>query len=70
MDRKSREKVRRTLAKIREDMKTDPALRKAVKKNHVRVLASYNLELPEVIEAYDQRCRGAGGTCPATSMTG
>ena len=70
MDEKSREKVRKTLAKIRQDMKTDPVLRRAVKKNHIRVLANYNLKLPEIIEAHDQRCRGAGGTCPATSMTG
>lgn len=70
MGKKPGKNVRETIKKIREDMKTDPALRKAVKNNHIRVLASYDLELPEIIEAYDQRCRGAGGTCPATSMTG
>lgn len=72
MDAKTQTKIRNAVKKIRADVAKDPAIRKQLAQNHIRVLAERGgLTLPEIIAAHDMWCDGTTGTCPqALTMSG
>ena len=70
MNEQQRQKIHDTVKKIQADMQRDPALREAVKTNHIRVLADRGLDLEHIAAAHDMDwCKLGSPTTPCTPVS-